>query len=154
MLTTITEKAKQQFPRLKIAGYHSPPFKKHLSRLESTEILKKIREVKPDLIFVSLGCPKQEKWMAENRNEVGACMLGLGQAFQVYAGVEKRLPAWMRNLSLEWAYRLYLEPRRLWRRYAYTNSYFLMLVCNHALNTFRLKILSFFVKTRPLARPS
>src|SRR5690606_26766467 len=81
----------------------------------------------PDFVFVALGCPKQEKWMAEHRGKINACMLGLGQAFHVYAGKERRLPRWMRSLSLEWAYRLYLEPRRLWKRYLVTNSLFLLL---------------------------
>ena len=67
--------------------------------------------------------------MAEHKGKIDACMLGLGQAFHVYAGKEKRLPRWMRSLALEWAYRLFLEPRRLWKRYLVTNSLFLFLTC-------------------------
>lgn len=126
LLRTIAVKAAAEFPALKIAGYHSPPFR-DLSESERTEIVARINEARPDLVFVSLGCPKQEKWMAENKDRIGACLLGLGQAFKVYAGEEKRLPKWMRNLSIEWTYRLYLEPRRLWKRYLYTNSLFLLL---------------------------
>ncbi len=90
-------------------------------------MLDAIKKLAPDLVFVSLGCPKQEEWMAANRDHLGACLLGVGQAFNTYAGVEKRLPLWMRNLSLEWLYRLYAEPKRLWKRYLVTNSYFLLL---------------------------
>ena len=125
LLQTITQKAKTEFPALKIAGYYSPPFRT-LSEKEDELITEKIREAQPDLIFVSL-----ERWMAEHKNKLNACLLGLGQAFKVYAGVEKRLPKWMRNLSLEWVYRLYLEPGRLWKRYMYTNSFFLLLAIRH-----------------------
>jgi N-acetylglucosaminyldiphosphoundecaprenol N-acetyl-beta-D-mannosaminyltransferase len=130
LLKLITQKAKAEFPALKIAGYYSPPFRA-LSEKEDQMITKKIREAHPDLVFVSLGCPKQERWMAEHKDKLNACLLGLGQAFKVYAGVEKRLPTWMRNLSLEWAYRLFQEPGRLWKRYMYTNSFFLLLAIRY-----------------------
>lgn len=126
LLKKLSDKAATQFPSLKIAGYYSPPFR-DLTNDEKEEIITTMRNASPDLVFVSLGCPKQEKWMAENKDRIGGCFLGLGQAFKVYAGEEKRLPKWMRDLSLEWAYRLYLEPGRLWKRYFYTNSVFLLL---------------------------
>jgi len=129
LLSAIVEKAGKEFPALKISGYYSPPFR-NLSETENADIIEKIKATSPDLIFVSLGCPKQEKWMAENKDKIGACLLGVGQAFKVYAGMEKRLPKWMRDLSLEWLYRLYLEPERLWKRYLLTNSYFLFLIFN------------------------
>jgi N-acetylglucosaminyldiphosphoundecaprenol N-acetyl-beta-D-mannosaminyltransferase len=130
LLKTITQKARIEFPALKIAGYYSPPFRA-LTEKEDTEITERIRAARPDLVFVSLGCPKQEKWMAEHRDKLNACLLGLGQAFKVYAGQEKRLPKWMRDLSMEWIYRLCQEPGRLWKRYMYTNSYFLLLAVRH-----------------------
>lgn len=126
LLKKIAAKAAAQFPGLKIAGYYSPPFR-DLTKDEKAAIIARMRDASPDLVFVSLGCPKQEKWMAENKDRIGGCFLGLGQAFKVYAGEEKRLPKWMRNLSLEWAYRLYLEPGRLWKRYLYTNTLFVWL---------------------------
>jgi len=135
LLKTITIKAKKEFPKLLISGAYSPPFRT-LTEQENSNITNMIKEASPDLVFVSLGCPKQEKWMAENRSEIGACLLGVGQAFRVYAGAEKRLPIWMRNLSLEWAHRFLLEPKRLWKRYLYTNSYFLLLTFNHMIFTF------------------
>ena len=91
------------------------------TNVEKEAIIERINLVKPDLVFVALGCPKQEFWMREHRGKIRSCMLGLGQAFYTYAGMAKRSPRWMQNLSLEWSYRLYLEPRRLWKRYLVTN---------------------------------
>lgn len=136
LLETIVQKIRYEYPLLRVAGYYSPPFKDKLSEEESASVISMIRAASPDLVFVALGCPKQEKWMAENSQKIGTCLLGLGQAFHVYAGTEKRLPLWMRQLSLEWAYRLCIEPRRLWKRYAYTNFYFLFLVCRYAVVNF------------------
>jgi N-acetylglucosaminyldiphosphoundecaprenol N-acetyl-beta-D-mannosaminyltransferase len=130
VLAAIVEKTKKNFPDLRISGSYSPPFRE-LSDEESADMVNMIREASPDLVFVSLGCPKQEKWMAKYRDKLGACLLGVGQAFRVYAGLEKRLPAWMRNLCLEWLYRLCLEPRRLWKRYLVTNTYFLLLAVSY-----------------------
>jgi N-acetylglucosaminyldiphosphoundecaprenol N-acetyl-beta-D-mannosaminyltransferase len=126
LLEVIKEKASKEFPNLKIAGTYSPPFRK-LSEKEEEGINEMLIEANPDLLFVALGCPKQEIWMANHMHKVNACMLGVGQAFRTYAGVEKRLPRWARNLSIEWVYRLYLEPGRLWKRYLLTNSYFIFL---------------------------
>ena len=123
-LDAIAARSKREFPNLK-TWFYSPPFRL-LSDEEKHEIVNKVNIANPDLLFVALGCPKQEKWMAEHKGKVQACMLGLGQAFHVYAGKEKRLPKWMQNLSLEWVYRLVLEPRRLWKRYLVTNSLFLL----------------------------
>ncbi|MEJ0032558.1 MAG: WecB/TagA/CpsF family glycosyltransferase [Bacteroidota bacterium] len=132
-LDKIEAKAKKQFPNLKVAGLYSPPFRA-LTEEEKTEDIARIRDSGADLVFVSLGCPRQEKWMAENVKKLNACFLGLGQAFTVYAELEKRLPKWMRALALEWVYRLVQEPKRLWRRYLFTNAEFLRLTMKHALS--------------------
>ncbi len=126
VLQAIKRRANHELPLLRIAGHYAPPFRA-LTDEEEDDIVRMINDTKPDLLFVSLGCPKQEKWMAAHQGKINACMLGLGQAFGVYAGKEKRLPAWMRSLSLEWFYRLMLEPRRLWKRYAFTNTVFILL---------------------------
>ncbi|TXK33855.1 WecB/TagA/CpsF family glycosyltransferase [Pontibacter qinzhouensis] len=126
VLETVVAKAKQENPALKVAGYYSPPFRK-LTEEEDADITNRINNAQPDLVFVALGCPKQERWMAEHKDRVNACMLGVGQAFLTFAGLEKRLPKWARDLSLEWTYRLYLEPKRLWKRYLVTNSMFVFL---------------------------
>lgn len=134
ILNLMAERARKELPALKIAGAYSPPFRS-LSRTEQEEIVRNINGSQTDLLFVALGCPKQEKWMASHKGRINACMLGVGQAYNVYAGIEKRLPPWMRNLSLEWLYRLYLEPRRLWKRYLVSNTLFLWLTLKHALRT-------------------
>lgn len=130
LLKALIQRTSKHLPFLHVAGYYSPPFRE-LSEKEDEGIIDMINNVHPDLLLVSLGCPKQEKWMAEHRHQLTCCMLGLGQAFNTYAGMEKRLPRWMRELSLEWMYRLYHEPRRLWKRYIVSNSVFLFLVYRH-----------------------
>ena len=142
LLTRIIEKARKQFPDLKIAGSFSPPFRQ-LSLEEKAAVVEMINNANPDLVFVSLGCPKQEMWMAENKGKVRACLLGLGQAFRVYSGEEKRLPGWMRELALEWAYRLWLEPRRLWRRYLVTNSMFVWLATKALMRAWFMSVFSY-----------
>lgn len=77
-------------------------------------------------MWVSLGCPKQEQWMAEHRGSINAVMIGVGAAFDYHAGTIKRAPQWMQLNSLEWLYRLCSEPRRLWKRYLVTNSLFII----------------------------
>lgn len=124
LLQLVTDKAQQEFSKLKIAGAYAPPFRP-LSKEEDEEIVRMINLSDADLVFVSLGCPKQEKWMHDHKGKVDACMLGLGQAFRTYAGVEKRLPRWARDYALEWLYRFFLEPKRLWKRYLLGNSWFL-----------------------------
>lgn len=127
VLEKIQQKITTEYPNVRLAGTYSPPFRT-LSPEEDQAIVEKINAAKPDLVFVALGCPKQEKWMAAHLDKVEACMLGVGQAFLTFTGLEKRLPKWVRDYSLEWAYRLIQEPQRLWKRYLYTNSLFLWLV--------------------------
>lgn len=147
LLASIIQKAHKEFPALQISGYCSPPFRV-LSEKENSVLIEQIKSASPDMVFVSLGCPKQEKWMAENQDKIGACLLGVGQAFKVYAGEEKRLPVWMRNLSLEWMYRLYLEPQRLWKRYLFTNTYFVLLTLAFIIREFVTKRSPTYIKAR------
>ena len=132
VLQAIVERASRELPALRIGGTCAPPFRPLTPQEEAAHVAA-INAADPDLLFVALGCPRQEKWMAAHRGQVRACMLGVGQAFLTYAGLEQRLPTWARRLWLEWAYRLYLEPRRLWRRYLLTNSRFLYLMARQAL---------------------
>ncbi|MEM9832807.1 MAG: WecB/TagA/CpsF family glycosyltransferase [Bacteroidota bacterium] len=127
VLEKLRSKALQDFPQLKIAGIFSPPFRP-LNAQEDAEIVEMINATQADFVFVSLGCPKQERWMHDYRGRIRACMLGVGQAFTTYAGVEHRAPLWMQKSGLEWAYRLYRNPTRLAQRYFYTNGMFLYLV--------------------------
>ncbi len=128
VLKKIIEKAKKELPALKISGSFSPPFR-DLSENEKNETADMINNAESDIIFVSLGCPKQEIWMADMKNKLKkGVMVGVGAAFPVYAGTVKRAYKWMQNLSLEWLFRLFQEPKRLLRRYLYTNTYFLFLL--------------------------
>ncbi|HCL83776.1 MAG TPA: hypothetical protein DIC22_07370, partial [Chitinophagaceae bacterium] len=96
--------------------------------LEDEEIIQMFNESGARLIFVVLGCPKQEKWMASMQNRIHGITIGIGAALPVLAGVYKRAPIWMQKSGLEWLYRLGQEPRRLFKRYATTNSLFLYLL--------------------------
>jgi N-acetylglucosaminyldiphosphoundecaprenol N-acetyl-beta-D-mannosaminyltransferase len=147
VLEIITIKAKKEFPELIICGSYSPPFRE-LSAEEDDAIVNNIKALSPDLVFVSLGCPRQEKWMATNKDKLGTCLLGVGQAFNTYAGVEKRLPLWMRNLSLEWMYRLSIEPKRLWKRYLITNSHFLLLTLLYMVARWKQDLYTSFVYSK------
>lgn len=106
-----------QHPRLNVAGVCSPPYRA-LTEAEDAEIVDRLNEAKPDIIWVGLGAPKQERWMAEHRDRLDAAILiGVGAAFDFHTGRLDRAPRWMQDAGLEWSYRLIKEPRRLWRRY-------------------------------------
>lgn len=126
VLSKIVDRAKIEFPNLDICGMYSPPFK-YLNDIEKKEIVKQINTSNPNFVFVALGCPKQEKWMAEHQGKINSCMIGLGGAFEVYAELKNRAPFWMQKASLEWLYRFMQDPKRLWKRYLYTNSLFVIL---------------------------
>jgi N-acetylglucosaminyldiphosphoundecaprenol N-acetyl-beta-D-mannosaminyltransferase len=126
VLSAIESRLHVEFPRLIIAGLESPPFRP-LTDVEDQALIERINESGAGLVFVALGCPKQEKWMDGHRGRVHSVMIGLGGAFPVYAGIHKRAPNWVRKSGLEWAYRLAQEPRRLWRRYWDTNLPFTLL---------------------------
>lgn len=114
----------REFPALRVAYRHSPPFRQ-LTAEEDDELVMNINRSGAGLLFVGLGCPKQEKWMAGHRNRINAVMLGVGAAFDYHAGTTPRAPLWMQRNGLEWLHRLCSEPRRLWRRYLATNSVFI-----------------------------
>lgn len=118
-LVQIQQHLSEDFPSLQIAGTLSPPFRP-LSEAENKAIARKINQSGAGLVFVSLGCPKQERWMSLQRGQVRAVMVGLGGAFPVYAGNKRWAPSWVRRHGLEWCYRLTQDPRRLWKRYAST----------------------------------
>lgn len=132
VLNIIRERASAKYGASPIVGHESPPFRS-LSAQEMDEAAARINASGAHIIMVSLGCPKQERWMAAMKGKVNGVMLGLGGAFLLYAGVDSRAPKWMRDLSLEWLYRFALEPRRLWKRYLVTNSIFIGMVIRRAL---------------------
>ncbi len=127
VLGKLETQIKKEFPRLSLAGFYSPPFRP-LSEEEDQDLIDRINQAQTDVLFVALGCPKQEKWMADHHGKVKASMVGVGNAFRAYLGLEKRAPEWMRSLSLEWLFRFAQNPKRLWKRYMVTNSVFLWLV--------------------------
>lgn len=114
------------YSNLKIAGMISPPFRP-LQEHEEEDIVKKINESNAGIVFVALGCPKQERWMASMKGRVDACMLGIGGALPVMIGMQKRASKWMQRNHLEWLFRLFQEPKRLFKRYLTTNSLFMIL---------------------------
>lgn len=114
-----------QFPDLRIGGMHSPPFRT-LTAEEDEQEVAMINRSGAHVVFVGLGCPKQEKWMASHRGRINAVMIGVGAAFDYHAGTIRRAPLWWQNNGLEWLYRLCCEPKRLMKRYLVTNTLFII----------------------------
>ena len=124
-LDKMRARLEKEYPALQIAGMYSPPFRP-LTDEEDEEIVRIINEGHPDFIWVGLGAPKQEIWMARHRGRVEGLMAGVGAAFDFYAGNTKRAPLWMQEHNLEWFYRLMQNPRKLVRRYVTTNAKFIL----------------------------
>jgi N-acetylglucosaminyldiphosphoundecaprenol N-acetyl-beta-D-mannosaminyltransferase len=119
------ERLQARYPTLKIVGHYSPPFNR-LLEMDHDEIVQRVREAKPDILLVSFGCPKQEKWLNMHFRTLDVPVaVGVGATLDFLAGRIKRAPQWMRQSGTEWLYRLWLEPRRLFRRYATDVVYFL-----------------------------
>ena len=120
----LAERLQRRYPALKVAGTYTPPFRE-LSEDEDQEVVQLINKAGPQLVWVGLGTPKQERWMASHIDRLNAnVLIGIGAAFDVHAGLSSRAPVWMQRSGLEWTYRLAHEPRRLWRRYLYTSAPF------------------------------
>ena len=117
----------ENFHGIKVAGTYSPPFGKTTVE-EENKIVEIINASGAAFVFVVLGCPKQERWMASMKERINAVMIGVGGALPVMIRMQKRAPSWMQYSGLEWFYRFLLEPRRLFKRYAITNSIFIFLV--------------------------
>lgn len=132
VLEKIKDRIQKDYQGIVFAGAISPPFGT-LSGPENEAFVKKINEAKPNIVLVALGCPKQETWMAQNSHKINAVLLGVGGAFPVFANMQKRSPKWMQKLALEWVYRLWQEPGRLWKRYFTTNTLFVFLLIKEKL---------------------
>lgn len=133
---TLAEELTKLFPRLNVVGTYSPPFRS-LSPQEDTSVVEMINRAGPDVLWVGLGCPKQETWMYEHRHRLNArVIVGVGQAFAIHARQASQAPLWLREHGFEWLFRLFVEPRRLWKRYLLYNTQFLCLLF---LETLRLK---------------
>jgi N-acetylglucosaminyldiphosphoundecaprenol N-acetyl-beta-D-mannosaminyltransferase len=123
-LELLERKLRERFPELVIAGGYSPPFRQ-LTPQEETDAIAAIDSSGAKVVWVGIGQPKQELWMAHMRPRLTAPLLvGVGAAFDFHAGLVPQAPAWMQRSGLEWSYRLAREPRRLWRRYARYNPRF------------------------------
>ena len=115
---------KRSYPNVQVVGMFSPPFRT-LSAQEDEEIVHMINESNADFVWIGLGAPKQERWMAEHQGKIKGFMIGVGAAFDYEAGNIDRAPMWMQKANLEWLYRLLQEPKRLFKRYFYTNTKFI-----------------------------
>jgi len=126
-LAALDTRLRSNYPDINIAGMFSPPFGS-VSTEDDEKYVKMINDANPDIVWVGLGAPKQERWMYYHQNRVNALMVGVGAGFDFYAGTFKRAPEWMQKCSLEWLYRLTQDPKRLAGRYMDTNYRFLKLV--------------------------
>ena len=117
-----------RFPQFQVAGTYSPPFRP-LTPEEDAAVLRRIEQTAPDILWVGLSTPKQERWMSAHRDRLSVPVLvGVGAAFDILTGELRQAPYWMREHGLEWLFRLCMEPRRLWRRYIVYGSQFLFWV--------------------------
>lgn len=132
VLAWLLEACRRRFPRLRVAYAHAPPFRQ-LTAEEDAAVVREINSSGTRVLFVGLGCPKQERWMASHKERVHAVMLGVGAALDFLAGVKPEAPVWMQHAGLEWVFRLATEPRRLWWRYAHHNPRFVALLAGQYL---------------------
>lgn len=121
-----------RYPRLNVSYAYAPPFV-HLDTTQDDRVVDSIKASGARIVFVSLGCPKQERWMLQHKGRVRAVMLGVGAAFDFYSDRVRQAPSWVQRCGLEWLYRLFREPRRLFSRYARTCPRFVSLVLLHGL---------------------
>jgi len=123
----------ERFPGIKVVGTYSPPFR-FLTDEEDENIVKTINKAKPDIVWVGLGAPRQERWMAKHVDRLEApILIGVGAAFDFNAGLKKQAPPWIQKSGFEWLFRLSREPRRLWRRYLRNNPLFVFLILRQTL---------------------
>ncbi|WP_017297416.1 WecB/TagA/CpsF family glycosyltransferase [Nodosilinea nodulosa] len=133
-LAGMRQRLNQEFPDLVIAGMEPLPFRP-LTPEEDRHIVQAINESQAGVVFVALGCPKQEIWMHQHRHRIHAVMVGIGGVFPIYAGIKKHAPQWIQDSGLEWFYRLSQEPGRLWKRYFRTIPPFVYLSAKQVVTT-------------------
>lgn len=123
-LDLLKEKLETNYPGITIAGMYSPPYRT-LTEEEDAAVIQMISEADADFVWVGLGAPKQERWMAEHQWKINGFMVGVGAGFDYFADKIKRAPKWMQKCNLEWLYRFLQEPKRLFKRYFYSNPKFI-----------------------------
>jgi len=131
-LHKLTDFIHREYPGVTIAGVHVDRFR-DATEDEDAEDIKKINQSGANIVLVGRGCPRQEKWVASHLGKINAAMMAVGAAFDFHAGTVKQAPAWMQKSGLEWLYRLTREPKRLWKRYLFTNSLFIYLFIKKSL---------------------
>ncbi len=135
-LTSLLDSLQEKFPGIKIAGSEPSTFRK-LSPEERAAVVQRIQSTGAAIVFVGLGCPRQEVFVYELRNMISVPLLAVGAAFPLLAGILPQAPPWMQRRGLEWMFRLLMEPRRLWRRYLYLNPTYLFLTALQWLRIWR-----------------
>jgi N-acetylglucosaminyldiphosphoundecaprenol N-acetyl-beta-D-mannosaminyltransferase len=136
VLESLVKRMQAKYPGLNVAYSFSPPFRM-LNSDEDAEVVSNVKKSGAKILFVGLGCPKQERWMAAHRGKIPSVMLGVGAAFNIHAGVRNQAPVWLQGAGLEWAYRFFQEPNRLWRRYVIQNPRFVVLAMADLLGLLR-----------------
>jgi len=130
-----SEVLKSKYPHIQIVGVYSPPFGFENDKEENDKIIKMIKDAEPDILFVGLGAPKQEKWIYRHKDECQVPVsIGIGVSFEFVSGMVKRAPIWMQKAGLEWFWRLMMEPKRLWKRYLIDDMKFFWLVFKQKLS--------------------
>jgi N-acetylglucosaminyldiphosphoundecaprenol N-acetyl-beta-D-mannosaminyltransferase len=132
VLEALAGRMQARFPALPIAYASSPPFRPLTSQEDET-VVDQINVSGARILFVGLGCPKQEQWIDAHRDRIRAVMVGVGAAFDFHAGIKRQAPVWMQRGGLEWLFRLFQEPGRLWKRYMHNNPRFIALALRELL---------------------
>lgn len=134
VLQLIVDRMRREFPAIEVCGVYSPPFKDELDDADNAEIIRRVNEAKPDVLWVGMTAPKQEKWILNNKDKLQVPLAGaIGAVFDFYAGTKKRAPKWVCDIGLEWLPRLLREPVRLFRRNLVSTPVFLYLVMKQKL---------------------
>lgn len=140
VLAHLMRNLRRHLPDLRIAGYEPSRFRR-LSAEEKEDVVRRIRQSGARIVFVGLGCPRQEVWAYEYRERLSVPLIAVGAAFAFHAGTLPQAPAWMQRLGLEWLFRLYQEPGRLWKRYVLLNPAFLTRIGLEKLSLLRTPVL-------------
>jgi N-acetylglucosaminyldiphosphoundecaprenol N-acetyl-beta-D-mannosaminyltransferase len=133
LLQKVITELKSSYPDINITFSYSPPFRP-LTDEEDQAIIQKINDSNVNVLFVGIGCPKQECWMAAHKDQLNCVMLGVGAAYDFIAGSKKHAPRWMQRIGLEWLFRLCSEPKRLWKRYLQQNPRFIYYFAKQLIN--------------------
>ncbi len=135
VLDKMATRLQKDFPAIKIAGTLSPPFKPEFSDEDNAAMIKVVNAAKPDVLWVGMTAPKQEKWMEAHKGDLDVGFsAAIGAVFDFYAGTKSRAPAWMQAYGLEWLHRLLSEPKRVWRRYIINNPRFALIILKAWMN--------------------